>query len=267
MALKFTTLLIFFMFTQPSFAFDHTHAKWTAFLQKNVVTSKGGSVSKVKYGTLNVGELKSYTDSLLSVSQAEVNKWTREQQLAFYFNLYNALTIQWVKQHYPISSITKIASFFERARKITAWKKPFFTLFGKKSYLDRIEHEIVRADARFSEPRVHFAFNCASIGCPALGPKAFVATELEAQLDRSLELFLSDSDRNYYKNGTLYISKIFYWYKEDFEKGHQGFSSVKDVFAKYAHLFSKDPKVVQAIREKKVPISILDYNWNLNKAG
>jgi len=263
---KTTIFLLSLALSCQALAFDHTHGAWTAFLKKNLVVKQGGSVSQVKYKTLDASELKRYTGSLLKVSQVEVNGWSKNQQLAFYFNLYNALTVQRIKEKYPIDSIQNIASRWERLKGQTTWKIPFFKLFGKDGYLDRIEHEIVRKSGRFSEPRVHFAFNCASVGCPALLGEAFTADKLDAQLEKSLVAFLSDKTRNRFKDGRLEVSKIFYWYKEDFTKGWGGFSSLEEFFAKYANIVAKNPKEIAIIKSKKVTFNFLDYNWNLNEA-
>jgi hypothetical protein len=97
-------------------------------------------------------------------------------------------------------------------------------LLGGKVSLDDIEHEMLRQRGRYDDPRVHFAVNCASIGCPALREEAFVAERLDAQLDEQALRFMSDRTRNRYnaQRGRLELSKIFDWYGEDFRLGHRG---------------------------------------------
>ena len=244
--MKFSLSILFLFvasFSTNALAFDHTHGVWSTFLKKNVVVSNGGSTSKVKYKSLNLSDLKKYTSTMLKVTKSELNGWTKNQQLAFYFNLYNALTVQIIKENYPISSIKNIIPIYKRIGGYSTWKKPFFKLFGKDAYLDMIEHELVRKSGKYKEPRVHFAFNCASIGCPALLNEAFVASKLENQLESSLKAFLKDKSRNKIANGQLKVSNIFNWYKEDFSKGWGGNSSLKDFFAKYADLLTTNAKV------------------------
>jgi len=266
MLIKLTILTVAISFATNAMAFDHSHGAWSAFLKKNAVVSQSGSVSKIKYKSLKMAEVKVYTETLLKVPQSEVNSWNKNQQLAFYFNLYNSLTIQLIKKNYPISSIKKIVPFWKRATKFSTWKIKFFKLFGKEGYLDKIEHELVRGSGKYKEPRVHFAFNCASIGCPALLGEAFQASKLEGQLQKSMVSFLKDRSRNRMKNGKLEVSKIFYWYKEDFSKGWGGYSSLADFFSKNAESLTSNPQEIALIKSKKAPIIHLDYNWNLNDA-
>ena len=164
-------------------------------------------------------------DDYSKVPKAEFDAWTKPQQQAFLINAYNAFTVEKILTRYPdLKSIRDFGSVFGNP-----WKDKFFTLFGQPSYLDQIEHEILRKEGVYDEPRVHVAVVCASIGCPMLRNEAFIADKLEAQLEDGMRRFLSDRTRNRYNPQTkkLEISKIFDWYGKDFEKGHKGFTSVK----------------------------------------
>lgn len=244
-----------------AYGFDHDHSAFTQILKKNVTLKNGGKYSQLDYKNVNKTELKNYTKSLLAEKKATVDSWTKEQQLAFYFNLYNALTIELVLTAYPVESIRKIGSGFFIKK---PWKEKFFTLFGEESYLDRIEHELVRKSSKLFDPLLHVAFNCASIGCPGLPNEAFQASRLEQQLTQSIRRFLSDEQRNRIEGNIVYSSKIFDWYKGDFEKGTRGFKSLKDLFAKYADAMAKTPKDLEVLKSKKFSIKYLDYDWNLN---
>jgi hypothetical protein len=225
-------------------SFDHSHQKWNAILNKNIVVVKKG-ITKLKYNEVNQGKLVAYTNSLLKVSKKTVDSWSKNQQLAFYFNLYNALTIKLITdQKKEIKSIKDIGSLFK-----STWKKKFFVLFGEKSYLDRIEHELVRSNEKLFDHRLHFAFNCASIGCPALPNYAFNAGSLEKQLKKAENDFLADSSRNKIDGNIAYVSEIFKWYKSDFQKS---FGSLEKYF-------------MQKYKVKKINVKYLDYDWNLNK--
>ena len=121
--------------------------------------------------------------------------------------------------------------------------------------------------ARYDEPRVHFALNCASIGCPMLREEAYVAGRLEAQLEEQARRFLSDRTRNRVgAGGRLEVSRIFDWYKEDWTSGYRGIRSREQYFAKYATLLSADPAQQQRVAEGKAPLSFLEYDWTLNDA-
>ena len=149
------------------------------------------------------------------------------------------------------------------------WAKKFFKLFGEESYLDFIEHEMLRKDGVYNEPRVHVAVVCASIGCPMLRNEAFTPEKLDAQLEDGMRRFLSDRTRNRYDPQTkkLELSKIFDWYGKDFEKGYRGYTSVKATMAKYADLLAQSPEDREAVRNQKADIAFLDYDWSLNDSS
>ena len=178
--------------------------------------------------------------------------------MAFLINAYNGYTIELILTKYPkIESIKEIGGVFS-----SPWKQEFFTLLGEKRHLDWIEHEQLRP--KYKEPRIHAAVNCASIGCPALRNEAFTASKLNTQLDDGMRRFLSDPSRNRVKNGQLQVSPIFKWFAEDFEKGHQGFTSLKDVFAKWAKHMDPAPEIADKIASRSLPVTYTEYDWSLN---
>jgi hypothetical protein len=139
-------------------------------------------------------------------------------------------------------------------------------LFGDPAFLDQIEHEVLRKDGVYDEPRVHVAVVCASVGCPMIRNEAFRADKLEAQLEDAFRRFLSDRTRNRYNPQArrLEVSKIFDWYGKDFEKGHKGFTSTRQVFSRYADLLADRPEDRAVVRAQQAEISFLDYDWSLN---
>ena len=175
-----------------------------------------------------------------------------KERLAFLINSYNILTVKWILTHYPVKSIKDTGSFLQ-----SPWKKKFFKLFAEDESLDGIEHEKIRKD--FNEPRIHFAVVCASKGCPALKGIPYVASELDKQLEESLVGFLQDGARNRYesKENTLYLSKIFKWYGDDFKKAS---GTVQNFVAPRV---GKTPGEVEKIKNAK--LEFLDYDWSLNE--
>ncbi len=238
------------------------HSAWNEMLKRNVVYINNGHASRVNYKNLQADEKKldGYLETVSAVSRSDFDKWPEAEKLAFLFNAYNAFTIKLILSKYPdLKSIKDLGSIFS-----SPWKKKFFKLFGEEFYLDKIEHETIRKN--FKEPRVHFAVNCASIGCPMLFNEAFAADKLDKQLEQGLKSFLSDNTRNSYNknSNTLEISKIFDWYSEDFEKGYLGYNKVIDVMAKYPELLTNDVAGQKAIKSKTPTIKYLNYDWNLN---
>jgi hypothetical protein len=233
--------------------FDHAHAAWTALLGRHVVLLQGGKASQLRYAGMmqERGALKAYLEGLSKVSAPELRGWTREQQMAFLINAYNANMIEKVLTRYPdIRSVWDLGRIFGNP-----FKDRFFSLLGKPYSLDDIEHETLRKDYR--DPRIHYALNCASVGCPMLREEAYAAERLERQLDEQAARFLSDRSRNRMAGGRLELSKIFDWYKEDFEP-RQAY------FARHADLFTSDSNEKKLIVDGKAPIGFLDYDWTLN---
>ncbi len=256
------TLCLAAGFMSQAWAFDHQ--PWDQLLKKHVRWINQGVASQVDYAGFqkDAAQFNQYLTDLAGVSQSDFNGWSRDAQLAFLINAYNAFTIQLVLTRYPdVKSIKDLGSVFQ-----SPWKKRFFTLLGKERHLDEIEHDMIRKPGVYDEPRIHVAVVCASIGCPALRDEAFAAIQLDRQLEDSLRRFLSDKSRNRYdsNSGALEVSKIFDWYEEDFSKGYGGFTSPRTVFGKYADLLANRPEDRQRIRSGEVPIKFLNYDWTLN---
>jgi hypothetical protein len=222
-------------------AFDH--GSWDALLKKNVVVLEGGKASQLRYRDVDRKALQSYLAGLANVQEKEFATWPREEQMAFLINAYNAFTVAKILTRYPdIGSIWDFGKFFGNP-----FRDEFFTLLGRRASLDAIEHGLLRKNYR--EPRVHYALNCASVGCPMLREEAYVAARLDRQLEEQAVRFLSDRSRNRFRDGRLEVSRIFDWYKEDFEP-RQAY------FARYAALLG--------YAGGEAPLSFLDYDWSLN---
>ena len=244
--------------------FDASHKAFDDLLKKHVTYIKDGNASQVSYAGFlkDRAALKSYLDSVSAVPEATYKSWSKNQQLAFLMNAYNAYTIELILTKYPnLKSIRDLGGTFSKP-----WGIKFFTLFGKETTLDNIEHDMIRAEGAFSDPRIHVGVVCASIGCPMLRNEVFTAEKVDAQLDDGMKRFLSDRSRNRYnaESKKLEVSKIFEWYKKDFVKGHKGFVSLETTFAKYADQLADDPTARADIKAGKVAITNLEYDWNLN---
>jgi hypothetical protein len=247
-------------------AFDQNHADWDALLKRHVIVAQNGGSSRVDYAgfSRDRGALNGYLDSLSAVAQTDFLGWTREQRLAFLVNAYNAYTVKLVLTRYPdLKSIKDLGSFLQ-----SPWKKEFFMLLGAGRSLDGVEHELIRAPGVFDEPRIHFALNCASVGCPMLRDEAYAGARLESQLEDGTRRFLGDRSRNRYDpaSGKLEVSRIFDWYKAEFERGSRGIVSVPHFLARYAGLLADAAAARAVVREGQAQIRYLDYDWTLNEA-
>jgi uncharacterized protein DUF547 len=246
--------------------FDHTHAAWAALLKKHVVLLDGAKASQVRYAGFQQdrAQLASYLETLGKVGVAEFRSWGRNQQLAFLINAYNAATIEKVLTRYP-----NIRSIWDFGKLIgNPFKDRFIRLLGSEMSLDNIEHDTIRADGAYEDPRIHFAVNCASVGCPMLREEPYLGERLDAQLEEQTVRFLSDRTRNRFNPATrtLEVSKIFDWYGGDFRRGWKGYASLEAFFAKYAHVLADKPEDQQLVRDRKAALRFLDYDWTLNAA-
>jgi len=229
----------------PVQAFDH--GAWNDLVQKHVVVLPGRHASQVDYGGMarDRAALKAYLDRLSRVPMPEFDGWEKNERKAFLINAYNAFTVEKILTRWPdIRSIWDFGKIFGNP-----FKDDFFTLLGASMTLDGIEHGMLRKPGAYDDPRVHYAVNCASIGCPMLREEAYLAARLEAQLDEQALRFLGDRSRNRYRDGRLEVSKIFDWFKEDFAPREK-------YFARYAQ--------VLGYAGGPVPIDFLDYDWSLN---
>jgi hypothetical protein len=254
-------------------AFDHSHAAWDALLRKHVKVIDGGKASQVRYADFakDRAALKAYLAEVSKVTPAEFGAWPKAERMAFLVNAYNAFTVELILTKYPdLKSIRDLGNLVFNS----PWKQKFFTLFGEPWWLDRIEHDTLRKPGLYDEPRVHYAVNCASVGCPALREEAFVAARLEAQLEEQARRFLSDRSRNRYNaaTGKLEVSEIFKWFKEDWTSGYRGLAngapitSREQYFAKYADLLADKPEHRKLVAEGKAPLDHPSYDWSLNDA-
>jgi hypothetical protein len=239
------------------------HQDWNTLLKKYVITMPDEKSTQVDYVGLahEAAKLNGYLQSLSVVDPASFNAWNKADQLAFLINAYNAWTVKLIIDNYAsIKSIKDIGNLFQ-----SPWKKEFIPLLGKTRSLDDIEHGLIRGSNRYQEPRVHFAANCASIGCPALREEAYVGNKLDNQLEQQTQRFLADKTRNRLEGKYLKVSSIFKWYREDFEKGWHGANTLADFFVLYAKPLGLQATDTSLLQKSEISIDYLNYDWRLNR--
>lgn len=221
-------------------AFDH--GAWDAILAGRV---QGDRLDYLALRSQDGAAFAAYLESLGAAGGASLP--TEADRIAFWINAYNAFTVKGVLDNYPLRSIRDVRGF---------WDKTKYRALGREVTLDEIEHEILRK--QFREPRIHFAIVCASLSCPRLQPFAFTGAKLGAQLDRARDEFLADPRRNRADAArrTLYLSKIFDWFGDDFEKY---LDQTPKAYAA-AHL----PAPIPSGDLEKWDVEYLDYDWRLN---
>lgn len=256
------TLVAFFSMICPASAEPFDHSPWDGLLKKTVSSRDGGRSTQIDYAAIQQSStgLSGYLSRTEGVAQESFDGWAKAEQLAFLINVYNARTIELVLRRYPdISSIKDLGSLVA-----SPWKKAFVPLFGRMLSLDDIEHGLIRGSGRYGDPRIHFAVNCASIGCPALRAEAYSGDRLDAQLEDQTRLFLSDRSRNRLKGGTLELSSIFKWYREDFEKGFRQAASLEAFLALHAAALGLDEGDLALLKAGELTLRYLKYDWHLN---
>ena len=223
------------------------HAQWTRLLAKYVHTSDDG-VSRVDYGALKANAAdRTALDAYIGKFAGMDLSGTNDAAFAAWANLYNAVTVRYIVEKYPLGSI-KDGYFFGGP-----WKKITVSVGGRNLSLDAIEHKILRPD--FGDPRVHYAINCAAFSCPSLMATAWEPATLDADLDAAARAYVNNSRGVSVTDRGLVLSSIYDWFAADFGGSKQ---AVIDHLLKYA-----DTGLAKQIRANP-KIRSYDYDWSLN---
>jgi len=228
------------------------HDDWQVLLDDFLDTEDERGVFLFDYESLQIdaeAELDGYINYLTSLDPRD---YSRNEQFAYWINLYNAATVDLIVNHFPVDSITDLG---ETALAFGPWDDPIVTIAGISLSLNNIEHGILRPI--FKDPRIHFAVNCASIGCPNLQPQAFTSENLEELLHLGSQEFVSHPRALSADDDTLYLSSIFDWYAEDFG------DETKAVLNKIAEYATEDAANILKDYEGDIEYH---YDWTLNSA-
>ena len=227
------------------------HAAWQHWLDRYVDAQHPSGITRVRYSQVNAqgqAELAGYIASLTRIDPRPLN---RAEQMAYWLNLYNAVTVQVVLQHPGVDSIRDIKSGFFS---IGPWGLKLVTVAGNSLSLNEIEHGILRPV--FRDHRVHFAANCASLGCPNLAAQAYDGERLNGQLATAEQTYLAHPRGVQFRAETLILSSIFDWYREDFAADQAGL---------LRYLSAQTPaRIGQRIRSFNGKVRY-EYDWALNK--
>lgn len=226
------------------------HAAWDKLLGTYLSTHEDG-VNRFDYGAVTMADqalLGAYLDDLAATP---VSLLGRDAQMAYWINFYNALTVKVILDHYPVESIRQIKNGF---LSFGPWKIKRVTVEGKELSLDDMEHKILRP--QFKDPRVHYAVNCASWGCPNLQDRAFTADNLETLLEEGARTYINHPRGVYvHPRGALILSSIYDWFRGDFGRDDE---KVLDHIRHYA-----SPELLATL-QGRTKISSYAYDWTLN---
>lgn len=227
------------------------HSAFDRFLARHVIVLPLGG-NRVDYARVPPAGREALAAYVAALAAVDVDGLNRPEQMAFWINLYNALTLKVVLDHWPVRSIRDIdisPGLFSDG----PWGARLVAVAGEGLSLDDIEHRILRPLWR--DPRVHYAVNCASIGCPDLAPRAYTGERLEAMLDEGARNYVNDPrGLRIDRRGRLVASRIYDWFAADFG-GEAGV---------LAHLRALSRGAVKARLDGAAEIDAYAYDWSVN---
>ncbi|CAM2897767.1 putative Ser/Thr protein kinase [Legionella steigerwaltii] len=228
-----------------------SHKLWQDFLNRRIVSSEE-NINLVDYAHMTQTDLNLLKDYLKSMSEVNIDNYNRDEQLAYWINVYNALTVQIIANYYPVTSIQEI-NISPGLFSIGPWGANLITIKDTSLTLDDINNRIIRAI--WNDPRTHYALNNGTIGAPNLSRKIYQGKLLEEQLNEAASNYINSLRGVSVIEGKLIISKLYDWYEEDFG------GTKKDVIF---HLlqFAKEPLLSQLKHINTIDSYI--YNWHIN---
>jgi len=229
------------------------HGPWQAFLDEFLQVDGFGQTyfAYSKVSRSKQQDLDNYISELQKVDPLSLSA---NEQKAFWFNLYNAVTVKVILEEYPIKSIRDIGASLGGLIPGGPWKLKIIKINGQELSLDDVEHNIVRP--KFNDHRVHFALNCAAMGCPNLASTAYSGSNIESLLTEAEKNFINHQRGVRFQGGKLIVSKIFEWYQEDFVQSE---AELPNYLAQYA-----EPKLRAQLKGYRGNIKF-EYDWSLNE--
>jgi hypothetical protein len=230
------------------------HSAWDGFLKKYVVAPHPSGINRVNYSAVAPEDRAALANYVKSLEGVAVSSYSRAEQKAYWINLYNAKTVELILTRLPVKSIRDI-SISPGLFSVGPWGAKLTTVEGEKLALDDIEHRILRPI--WKDNRIHYAVNCASLGCPNLQPAAFTAENTDSLLERGAREYINHPRGVSLQSGKLKVSSIYVWFQEDFGGSAEGLMEHWD---KYTTGSLKD-----ALKNYKGGLDH-DYDWRLNDA-
>lgn len=229
------------------------HSAWDQILSTYLKRGADG-VNRFDYAALKTSDRPKLDAYISSLAMTPISEFNRKEQFAYWVNLYNALTVKVVVDHYPVASIRDIdisPGLFAEG----PWGAELIKIEGEAVSLDQIEHRILRPIWR--DPRIHYVVNCASIGCPNLQTVALTAENTNQILDQAAIDYINHPRGVWFSGNDLIVSSIYSWFDEDFGASEAG---VIEHLKRYAR-----PPLLERLRGRD-GYSDHRYNWALNGA-
>ncbi|MBM3951846.1 MAG: DUF547 domain-containing protein [Rhodospirillales bacterium] len=192
------------------------HSDWDTLLARYNNAAADGS-RRFDYAAVTAEDRRRLDAYVERLAATPVSALARDEQRAFWINLYNALTVRTVLERWPVASIREI-SISPGLFSVGPWGKKLVAVENEPLSLDDIEHRILRPI--WKDARIHYALNCAAVGCPDLQPRAFTAANAEDLLERAAGAFVNHPRGVRIDDGRrLRVSSIYVWFRDDFGDG------------------------------------------------
>lgn len=228
-----------------------SHHLWEEFLNAHIVKNNEG-INLVNYATFTKEDLKLINNYINQMSAIHIDNYNRQEQLAYWINVYNALTVQTVASYYPVANIQEV-NISPGLFSLGPWGANLITVQGISLSLDDINNRIIRPI--WNDPRTHYALNNATIGAPNLSKNAYEASKLEQQLNEAASTYINSLRGVHVIEGKLIISKLYDWYEEDF-------GGTKTDVITHLLQFATEPLLSQLKHINTIDSYM--YNWHIN---
>ena len=238
---------------QPQSSMTIDHKAWDTLLNEYLVPAENG-LNRFRYNSVKASDRLALTDYLAALQAIHIGEYNRAEQRAYWINLYNAATVKVVLDHLPVKSIREIrlgGELFSGG----PWRSKILSVEGEAVSLDDIEHRILRPI--WKDPRIHYAVNCASVGCPNLSRTAYSAGNFDQLAEAGARAYVNSPRGVRVENGKLHVSSIYVWFKADFGESDAGV---------IAHVKQFAEPVLAARLETLSRIDDDGYDWSLNDA-
>ena len=226
------------------------HAAWGEILDRYLLANHQSGVNRFRYADVSDRDRSSLEEYIDTLEATRVSELNRDEQYAYWFNFYNALTVLLILEHYPLDSIRDIGGLFSQG----PFEQKLATVEGEEISLNDIEHRILRPI--WEDPRIHYGVNCASIGCPNLLPEPFTGATVDEQLDEAAAAYINHPRGVSVGRRRLTLSSIYEWFQVDFGD---------DIEGVLAHLREyAEPELESQLQSPPENVKF-EYDWSLNE--
>jgi len=230
------------------------HSLWNSFLTKYVATGSDG-ISRVSYKDVSEDDKRALNRYIVASESIAIAEFNKSQQLAYWVNLYNAVTVNIILAHYPVQSIRDIdisPGFFADG----PWGKKVLSIAGETVSLNDIEHRILRPI--WKDPRLHYVLNCASLGCPNLRDRVYTASDMDNAMDMAARDYVNHKRAVSVEGENVNVSSIYSWFLDDFGATEK---MAIEHFQQYAA-----PELAKSLNNIEF-FNDDSYDWSLNDAA